>query len=239
MMGFRKTYQCSQSIAVLRGAMERAIEWSERYFFCQLDFLEASDSIRHEAVVRAMATRGVPDSLIAASLQDLPSSEVICRYADWKTGATAEHGLHTGVLALAFAGFKRSVYAKRGVGLNLEELVLQCAAWAGDMWSFATSAESLDSMVQVLERFVRDLLGLRLRHEKCRWAEARRDDQTAGNAETDFHDLASLKSMARLPHCSFMKVSGAQFQRNGGHGAEFDAVAQSAWPTYHPEAPFW
>lgn len=50
---------------------------------------------------------------------------------------------------------------------------------------FVTSAQSLSCMVEIVERSVYDLWSLRLRHEKCKRGELRRDDETAGFAEAD------------------------------------------------------
>lgn len=75
MMVFRKPYHFSDVLAVLRGTIERATGWIDRLFLCHLGFAMTHDSIRLEAVVRAVATRGVPEPISVEFLWDHLSSE--------------------------------------------------------------------------------------------------------------------------------------------------------------------
>lgn len=83
---------------------------------------------------------------------------------------------------------------------------MHSAAWAGDLWVFAMSPQFLALMIDILQQCARYRMGLQLRHERCKWPEAKRADQEPGHTQKDSEALRSLRSMEPVPNDGCMKV---------------------------------
>lgn len=77
-------------------------------------------------------------------------------------------------------------------------------------------------------------VGLQLRLTKCRWAQARRRDQTATRPP---ETCSELLSMAEVADSQATRVLGAEVHMQADHVCESEKTVAKTWAAFHLKAP--
>lgn len=174
-LGFRKGYQCAELVNATRESVKRCTGWDLPLCICQLDFAQAYDSLRHEAVWNAMHRRGVPVPVRTRHMRDMRSVELVFVHRGWKTKPVAPTvGVRQGCSLSALVSRcciqdavteARKEWDSNGQGHAVDERLLQVLAWADNLYLFAGSRGYLESMIASIMTHALRHVGLHLRVE--------------------------------------------------------------------------
>lgn len=245
-IGFRRNYQCSGLIHVLRLLGEKANEWGETVWMASLDLEKAFDKLVHTAVFTGLRRAGIDNTTVEA-IRELYTNQTAYVQLDEHTKSRLIdilRGVRQGDL-MSPALFANSVRAcmetlrakweKEQLGTTIGadsrgKSRLSYIMFADDTTIIAKSKQALRKMLTSLAGELAQI-GLTMNADKCKIQ--------CSKPRPQGDDVLTVGQM-RIPIVSRdegFKILGTMFTLNGKMEVEFKRRQDAAWAKFHELAP--
>ena len=235
-MGFRKAFNCSDLVHMLRMLGEKAAEWGETVWMASLDLEKAFDKLLHTAVFEGLECTQIDPCTIAAvrslythnraciQVRGGSRSRVFSILRGVRQGDPLSPALFTNTVRVCMHKLKES-WERRRLGTIIGSSDGQCNRITFAMFAVETTlvAKSKKALKLMLREICKELcsIGLNVNTDKC----------SVQHSSPDGH-LSLVVDGQTFPVVSRdvgFKVLGVQFTLNGNTRAEFDSRMRSAY----------